>query len=70
MERIEPVINVRSNNASVGFLVDALEKTSAVRLDAAELPQSRILRKYVWVVAGVDQLSSEPVIVMIRIPLE
>lgn len=67
------MINVRSNNASVlnvGFVVDALEETSAVRLDAAELPQSRILRKYVWVVTGVDQLESEPVIVMIRILLE
>lgn len=45
------MINVRSNNASVvnmGLPVDAsLEKICAVRLDAAELPQSWILRKYV-----------------------
>ena len=45
------MINVRSNDARVvnmGFPVDAsLEKICAVRLDAAELPQSWILRKYV-----------------------
>ena len=44
IQKKEPIIHVRSNNASVvnmGFLVDAaLEKTCAVRLDAAELPQS------------------------------
>jgi hypothetical protein len=44
MKKRDPIMYVRSNNASVvnmGFLVDAaLEKTCAVRLDAAELPQS------------------------------
>ena len=73
VQKREPKINVKSNNTGVigmGFLVDApLEKISAVRLDAAELPQSSILRKYVYVVTGVDQLSSEPVI-MIRISLK
>ena len=72
-QKREPMMNVRSSNANVvsmGFLVDApLEKISAVRLDAAELPQSSILRKYVYVVTGVDQLSSEPVII-IRISLK
>jgi len=73
MQKRDPIINVERNNASVvnkGLLVDAsLEKMCAVRLDPAELPQSCILRKYVWVVLVVAQLESEPVI-MIRISLE
>jgi hypothetical protein len=51
MHKRELMTNVRSNNDSVvnmGFPVDAsLEKICAVRLDAAELPQRLILRKYV-----------------------
>lgn len=58
-------MTMRSNNASVvdmGWPVGASLWTSwPVRLDVAELPQSRILRKYVCVVTGVDQLASEPV---------
>ncbi len=63
MHREPTVSNTGSkvvHNCDIHELLAALVTSAPVKLDGFEPPHIVILRKYVWVVLGVAQLSSEP----------